>query len=232
MKLVFLHGAGNSSLSFYYQLRHFRNSKAIDLPGHPDGVPCDSIEGYVEWVRGFVKARRYKDVVLCGHSMGGAIAQMYALRYPEELNGLILIGTGAKLKVSPGYVDGLISSTDGVIEWVDSQKGFFSGVEPDLYQLLVQRAAQIGPDVGLNDLLCCDKFDVLSEISRISLPTEIIAGSMDQLTPVKFSDYLASNIVNSEEYVVQGGDHFLQLQHHKEVNGRIEKFLQRLKSDD
>ena len=231
MKLVFLHGAGNSSLSFYYQLRHFRNSKAIDLPGHPDGVPCDSIEGYVEWVRGFVKARRYKDVVLCGHSMGGAIAQMYALKYPEELNGLILIGTGAKLKVDPGYIDGLRSSTGGPIEWVDSQKRFFSGVEPDLYQLLVQRAAQIGPDVGLNDLLCCDKFDVLSQISRISLPTEIIAGSMDQLTPVKFSDYLASNIVNSEEYVVQGGDHFLQLQHYREVNGRIEKFLQRLKSD-
>ena len=229
MKLVFLHGAGNSSLSFYYQLRHFRNSKAIDLPGHPDGVPCDSIEGYMEWVRGFVKARRYKDVVLCGHSMGGAIAQMYALRYPEELNGLILIGTGAKLKVGPGYIDSFRSSTDGAIEWVDSQKGFFSGVEPDLYQLLVQRAAQIGPDVGLNDLLCCDKFDVLSKISRINLPTEIIAGSLDELTPVRFSDYLARNIANSEKYVVEGGDHFLQLQHHREVNGSIEKLLQRLK---
>ncbi|MAZ59944.1 MAG: hypothetical protein CL753_05760, partial [Chloroflexi bacterium] len=91
------------------------------------------------------------------------------------------------------------------------------------------RAAQIGPDVGLNDLLCCDKFDVLSEISRINLPTEIIAGSMDQLTPVRFADYLATSILNSEKYVVQGGDHFLQLQHHKEVNDRIEKFVQRLK---
>ena len=108
MKLVFLHGAGNSSLSFYYQLRHFRNSKALDLPGHPDGVPCDSIEGYVEWVRGFIKARRYKDVVLCGHSMGGAIAQMYALRYPEEIRGLILIGTGAKLKVDSNYINDYI----------------------------------------------------------------------------------------------------------------------------
>jgi len=229
MKLVFLHGAGNSSLSFYYQLRHFRNSKAIDLPGHPDGVPCDSIEGYVEWVRGFVKARRYKDVVLCGHSMGGAIAQMYALRYPEEIKGLILIGTGAKLKVDPDYIDELLKSDDSMNEWVDSQKGFFSGVEPDLYQLLVQRAAQIGPDVGLNDLLCCDNFNMLSEISRVNLPTEIIAGSMDKLTPVWFSNYLATNILNSEEYVVQGGDHFLQLHHHKEVNDRIEKFVQRLK---
>ena len=73
MKLVFIHGAGNSSLSFYYQLRHFRNSKAIDLPGHPDGIPCNSIEGYLEWVRGFIKARRYKDVVICGHSMEGQL---------------------------------------------------------------------------------------------------------------------------------------------------------------
>ena len=228
MKLVFLHGAGNSSLSFYYQLRHFRNSKAIDLPGHPDGLPCDSIEGYVEWVRGFIKARRYKDIVLCGHSMGGAISLMYALRYPEELAGLVLIGTGARLKVNPNYLEGLRNSKDKVTGWVDSQRGFFSGVEPDLYQLLVQRATQIGPDVGLNDLLCCDKFDVLEEIGAINLPTEIIAGSMDTLTPVKFSDYLATNIQNSEKYIVDGGDHFLQLQHHKEVNQRIEKFLQRI----
>ena len=229
MKLVFLHGAGNSSLSFYYQLRHFRSSKAIDLPGHPDGVPCDSISGYLEWVRGFIKARRYKDIILCGHSMGGAIAQMYALRYPGELKGLILIGTGAKLKVDQNWIAGLRNAENSEIGWVDSQKRFFSGVEPDLYQLLVQRAAQIGPDVGLNDLLCCDKFDVLSDIDRINLPTEIISGSMDELTPVKFSDYLASKIANSEDYVVHGGDHFMQLQHHKEVNGRIERFLARVK---
>ena len=169
MKLVFIHGAGNSSLSFYYQLRHFRNSKAIDLPGHPDGIPCDSIEGYLEWVRGFIKARRYKDVVICGHSMGGAIAQLYALKYPDELKGLILMGTGARLKVGEEHFEKAQDISDPVSMWVDSQKGYFKGVEPDLYQLLVQRAAQIGPDVGLNDLLCCDRFDVMSEVSKIKL---------------------------------------------------------------
>ena len=229
MKLVFIHGAGNSSLSFYYQLRHFRNSKAIDLPGHPDGIPCNSIEGYLEWVRGFVKARRYKDVVICGHSMGGAIAQLYALKYPDELKGLILMGTGARLKVGQEHFEKAQDISDPVSIWVDSQKGYFKGVEPDLYQLLVQRAAQIGPDVGLNDLLCCDRFDVMSEVSKINLPTEIIAGSIDELTPVKFADYLATNISNSQEHVIQGGDHFLQLQFHKQVNAIIDQFLARIK---
>ena len=229
MKLVFIHGAGNSSLSFYYQLRHFRNSKAIDLPGHPDGIPCNSIEGYLEWVRGFVKARRYKDVVICGHSMGGAIAQLYALKYPDELKGLILMGTGARLKVDQEHFEKAQDISDPVSMWVDSQKGYFKGVEPDLYQLLVQRAAQIGPDVGLNDLLCCDRFDVMSEVSKINLPTEIIAGSIDELTPVKFADYLAANISNSQEHVIEGGDHFLQLQMHQQVNGIIDQFLARIK---
>ena len=229
MKLVFLHGAGNSSLSFYYQLRHFRNSKAIDLPGHPDGTPCSSIEGYLEWVRGFVKARRYKDVVLCGHSMGGAIAQMYALKYPDELRGLILMGTGAKLKVGPEYFEKPQDHADPVQMWVDVQKRYLMGVEPDLCQLLVQRAAQIGPDVVLNDLLCCDQFDVMSEISKINLPTEIIAGNMDLLTPVKFADYLAASISNSQEDVIPGGDHFLQLQCFKQVNEKIEHFLARIR---
>ena len=229
MKLVFIHGAGNSSLSFYYQLRHFRNSKAIDLPGHPDGIPCNSIEGYLEWVRGFIKARRYKDVVICGHSMGGAIAQLYALKYPDELKGLILMGTGARLKVGREHFENAQDISDPVSMWVDSQRGYFKGVEPDLYQLLVQRAAQIGPDVGLNDLLCCDRFDVMSEVSKINLPTEIIAGSIDELTPVKFADYLAANIENSEEHVIRGGDHFLQLQFHKQVNATIDQFLARIK---
>ena len=229
MKLVFLHGAGGSSMAFYYQLRHFRNSKAIDLPGHPDGTPCNSIQGYLEWLRGFIKARRYKDVVICGHSMGGAIAQLYALKYPDELKGLILMGTGARLKVGQEHFEKTQDISDPVSMWVDSQKGYFKGVEPDLYQLLVQRAAQIGPDVGLNDLLCCDRFDVMSEVSKINLPTEIIAGSIDELTPVKFADYLATNISNSQEHVIQGGDHFLQLQFHKQVNAAIDQFLARIK---
>ncbi|GIT13657.1 MAG: hypothetical protein CM1200mP35_04770 [Chloroflexota bacterium] len=52
---------------------------------------------------------------------------------------------------------------------------------------------------------------------------------LDKLTPVNFSDYLASKIKKQKGYVVEGGDHFMQLQLYKEVNGRIERFLKRVK---
>ena len=229
MKLVFVHGAGGSSLSFYYQLRHFRNSKAIDLPGHPFGKPCTSIEGYVEWVRGFNTARRYKDIVLCGHSMGGAITQLYALRYPDELKGIILIGTGAKLRVHPDYMDRCARPGENNADWMERQKEYYKGVDQDIYNVLLKRADEVGPGVELNDFQACDRFDIMQDVHDISLPTQIVCGSDDVMTPVKYSDYLTDNIKGARKEVIPGGGHYVQLQKYQQVNEQIERFLSVLK---
>ena len=229
MKLVFLHGAGGSSLSFYYQMRHFRNSKAIDLPGHPQGTACPSIEGYLEWVRGFNTARRYKDVVLCGHSMGGAITQLYALRYPDELRGIILIGTGARLRVHPDYLNRCENPGEDNSSWIEGQKDTFKKVDSDIYDVLVRRASEVGPQVELNDLRACDQFDIMDEVKNISLPTQVICGSEDIMTPVKYSDYLAETIKEAREEVINGGSHYVQLEKYQAVNEQIERFLATLK---
>jgi len=228
-KLVFVHDAGSSSLAFYYQLRHFRNSKAIDLPGHPTGKPCASVDGYVEWVRGFNTARRYKDVVLCGHSMGGAIAMQYALRYPDELKGIILIGTGALLRVNPDYLQICESPGLANTEWLDWETSNFKSVEPDIHQVLVQRAEEIGPEVQLNDLMACNQFDVMEEVHNIRIPTRIVCGSQDIMTPVKYSDYLADRITGSKEDMVSDATHYVQLDKYHEVNQKIEEFMTSLK---
>ncbi len=216
-------------MAFYYQLRHFRNSKAIDLPGHPTGTPCASIDGYVEWVRGFNTARRYKDVVLCGHSMGGAIALRYALLYPDELKGLILMGTGARLRVDPAFLKNCREPGVENSDWMKRQRSYYSGVESDIYQVLLRRAEEIGPNVELNDLLSCDQFDVMEEIGNIHLPTEIICGDSDAMTPVKYSDYLAAKIPGSKEDIIPEADHFVQLKQYQRVNNKIEEFLTSLK---
>ena len=229
MKLVFLHGAGGSSLSFYYQLRHFRNSKAIDLPGHPQGKACPSIEAYLEWVRGFNTARRYKDVVLGGHSMGGAITQLYALRYPEELRGIILIGTGARLRVHPDYLNRSQHPGQDNADWMEGQKEYYKGVESDIYQVLLRRATEVGPGVELNDLRACDQFDVMDEVKNISLPTQVMCGSEDVMTPVKYSDYLTQNIKQSRVEIIPGGSHYVQLEKYQAVNEQIERFLATLR---
>ena len=229
MKLVFLHGAGSSSLAFYYQLRHFRNSKAIDLPGHPNGKVCTSIDGYLEWVRGFNTARRYKDVVLCGHSMGGAIAQLYALRYPEELKGIILLGTGARLRVHPDYLKRCAEPGEGNKSWMEWHMKYYNSVDSDIYQVLQRRAIEVGPEVDLNDFMACDKFDIMDQVHKIKIPTQVVCGSQDVMTPVKYSNYLSQEIQGARQEIIPGANHYVQLEKYQQVNKQIERFLASLK---
>ena len=229
MKLVFLHGAGSSSLSYYYQLRHFRNSKAIDLPGHTTGKACNDIDSYLEWVRGFITARRYKDVVLCGHAMGGAIALLYALRYPEELKGLILMSTGARLNVHPDHLERCRQPGPDNSRWLAGYMKAFKDVASDMHPVLSQRAVELGPEVELNDLLACDSFDVMDQLGKIDLPTQVLCGSEDVMTPVKYADYLTEHMQNAKVTVIEGGSHFVQMEKFKKVNEEIELFMASLK---
>ena len=228
MKLVFIHGAGESSLSFYYQLRRFRSSKGIDLPGHASGKPCASIEGYLEWVRGFIAASRYNDVVLCGHSMGGAITQLFALQYPEELIGIILLGTGARLRVHPNYMRECEEGAAGSVQWLEARQADYSRIEPDVRQALLRRSAEVGPAVTLNDLLCCDRFDVMDRVQEIRVPVQLVCGSEDVMTPVKYTDYLADRIPGAQKVILSGGSHWVQLEQYREVNDTIGRFLSKL----
>ncbi len=225
MKLVFLHGAGCSSLSFYYQLRHFRSAKAIDLPGHPDGKPCETVEGYLEWVRGFIRARRYKNVILCGHSMGGAVAMKYALKYPEELRGLILLGTGARLRVHPKHLQRCREPGEDNAQWLEQHLDYYRHVNEEVHPVLRQRAAEVGPEVELNDLMACDRFDMMDCVAEIKLPTRVICGSEDVMTPVKYSDYLTGKIEDATQSIIPGGSHFAHMEKYQRVNEEIEDFL-------
>lgn len=233
MKIVFIHGAGTSGLSFYYQTKHFRNSKAIDLPGHPVGTPCDTISEYVEWVRGFIAARGYKDIVLCGHSMGGAISLLYALKYPTEVKGLVLMNTGGKLRVSKTILDSCkIESKDQLNTWAKYHKANYECPDRDIQELLTQKTVAIGPSTEQHDLKACNDFDVMSSLPNLTIPTNIICGSEDQLTPVKYAKHLNSEIKNSEITIVPNSKHFSMLDNHKQVNQSIDSFLYKLKDNN
>ena len=109
--LVFVHGAGGSHLNWPPQLRRLAgaNTYALDLPGHgqSEGQGRTSISAYADFVAAFLETLGLEKVTLVGHSMGGATALDLALRYPEGLAGLVLVGSGARLRVAPAILDGI-----------------------------------------------------------------------------------------------------------------------------
>jgi pimeloyl-ACP methyl ester carboxylesterase len=100
-QLVFIHGpgAGGCEEGFRLQLKHFPGSLAPTLPGHPDGAPCGSVKAYTDWLRGWLWAQGHtQDLVLSGFTLGACIALQYALDYPDEVRGLVLMTVAMRSK--------------------------------------------------------------------------------------------------------------------------------------
>lgn len=229
MKLIFIHGAGNTGLVWHYQTEYFADSEAISLPGHPQGEPCTSIDDYAEWLHGYVQGKGYSQPVLVGHSMGGAVAQMYALSYPKDVKALVLIGTGARLRVGPAFLKLLEDGIDAPAEWLKNiTEPLYSRVAPAVREEVVNKVVEVGTAVQLNDFRCCDKFDIMDKVHRITVPTLVICGTEDDMTPVKYSQYLADKTAGAKLVIIEGGAHHFFLEKPQEVNRAIEDFLRGL----
>jgi pimeloyl-ACP methyl ester carboxylesterase len=226
--LVLVHGAGGNLMYWPGELRRLPGHMvyALDLPGHgkSGGAGRAEIGAYAEVVRGFAEALELFPFVLAGHSMGGAIALEFALRYPARLAGLILVGTGAKLRVAPeiltGVLDDYADTAELLAQWAHGEH-----VDPNLLHLYVRRLREVNPQVVRGDFVACDAFDRRADVSRIALPTLILCGDADRMTPVKFSQFLHEQIVGSQLIVVPVAGHMVMLEQPAAVTRAMTHFL-------
>ena len=231
MVTVFVHGSGACADIWRYQIDYFPDSHAVNLPGHPQGQALESVDECVDWLRQYLKGRGCRDVVLAGHSFGGAIALMYALRYPQELKGIVTIGSGARLKVHPMYLTPCEEAIEGgPRKWHEMIEQMCRRTPADYQRDVTEKQKSIGPAVMLNDLLCCDEFDVMDRIHEIKPPALVICGESDVWTPVKFSHYLGAKIANSSVVIVPRAGHFVFAEKPEVVNEAIDGFLKALPS--
>jgi len=231
MGLIFIHGSGTYGGIWRYQTDYFPASDALNLPGHLQGQTLNSVEEYADWLRECIRENGYKDVVLAGHSFGGAITLMYALKYPQELKGIIIIGSGAKLRVHPRYLTPLEEAIKGNLpKWYQVLEGMHRLTPEDYKREVIEKEKAIGPAVMLNDFLCCDKFDIMDKVQEIKLPALIICGELDVMTPVKYANYLGSKLTNSQVVIIPQATHLAFAEKSEAVNKAIEDFVKGLPS--
>jgi len=231
MKIIFIHGSGGCKESWKYQTEYFQNSEAINLPGHPDGKPCNSVEEYVDWLKGYIDERGYRDLVLAGNSLGGAIVLLYALKYPKDLKGIIPLGSGARLRVRPDFLEDLKKFTRQPERFKDFSTQKSNLIPPDLEEILTRRRLENGPAVMLSDMEACDRFDIMNRLSEIQTPALALCGSEDAMTPPKYAHFLAGKMPNCRAIVIPGGTHTVYAEKPEETNQAIEDFLQTLNHD-
>ena len=225
MKLLFIPGSGGGKETWAHQTEYFADSEAVALPGHPDGEACSSVDEYVEWLHDYIHQQGYQDVIIIGHSMGGAVAQLFGLKYPEEVKGLVLSGTGARLRVHPDTLEVLRNMIGDDAAWRKYLEDGYSLAAPEFRETYIESRMKIGPAVALNDFQCCDKFDIMEQIRNLKVPALVICGSEDVMTPVKYSHFLTERIEEARVFVIDGATHSVLREKPEEYNRAIENFV-------
>jgi pimeloyl-ACP methyl ester carboxylesterase len=227
-KILFLHGAGGSTASWCFQegLQTVCEVILVDLPGHgkSGGEGFRDIGHYAESVRLAITENSLEGCYVAGHSMGGAIAISLALASPELLAGLVLVGTGARLKVFPKILEGILNDKE---ETVRAVIGFaFSKKAPrDLVETGIAEMMASPKEVIHGDFSACDQVDLMDAVKSIDLPTLVIAGADDALTPLKYSEYLNGEIRGSRLTVIRDAGHMVMREKPEETNRAIEAFV-------
>ncbi len=230
--IIFIHGSGDSARIWHPQIEHLGAERAfaIDLPGHGqriDTLPAEvSVLDYARAVHAIITDEMHLDhPVIAGHSLGGAIALMMGLKHPPELSGLILIGTGARLRVHPDLLEAARTAPQKAIYQLKNS-GVASTTTNTLPAALINEQVTPGSNVLYRDLTACNAFDCMTRIQEIHLPVLVICGADDRLTPVKYSQYLHDKIGGSTLHIVPDAGHYVMREQPEVVNRAIEQWMQ------
>lgn len=244
--LLFIHGAGSNADFWHLQRRAFAHAHYVNLPGHGreaaneptlqngEGDPQTLIARYAAWVASYVESTHLTNVVLNGHSMGGAVALEVALGKPAWLRGLVLTGTGPRFLIPARLMELLRDNHDNYKEAVDfiiaesfgwhgASLTYAQKVRRDGTRKQMLRTPQ---QVTLADYEACLTFDVRDRLGEISVPTLITVGAQDRITPPLLSRELHDGILGSVLETARGVvGHMLPMEAPQEYNSLLQQFL-------
>jgi pimeloyl-ACP methyl ester carboxylesterase len=225
---VLVHGAGGTHLDWPAELRRLPEANAIvmDLPGHgrSPGNGRSTVGAYAADVLALMDALKLPKAIIGGHSMGGATAMTMALNYPERVQGLILIGTSAKLGVHPDILNGFLGEMKRTATMVVNM--YYGRAATDsMRRRSMGRLMEFNPAIVHQDYAACNLFDIRNQVGHIRQPTLILGGTDDQLTPFKFSEYLRDQIGGSMLIKIEGGGHMMMLEQPEFVADAVQKWL-------
>jgi len=222
--------AGGSHLSFPAALRQLPSVAPVlvDLPGHgaSPGSGRDSIADYALDIVALLDALAIETAIVLGHSMGGAIAQWLALEHAARTDALVLAGTGPRLPVNPALITGIAAAPaptiSSIVRWMWSKQA-----AEDLKQQSADIMLATDPTVIQADFLACDRFDISQSLAQIAVPTLILAGEKDRMTPPSLSQELARGIAHSELAILPNAGHMMLLEQPNRSAALIDAWLKR-----
>jgi pimeloyl-ACP methyl ester carboxylesterase len=217
--IVFIHGAAFDHSVWQWQSRYFahhgRAVLAVDLPGHgrSPGPARASIGGLSDWIAELIEAAGLERAALVGHSMGSLVALETAIRREHRVTRLALLGTSVPMPVSEPF---LAAARDDSPAAFDMETVWGHARGACLAQSPVPGMALVSGSRALNGrahagvlhagLEACQSYaPSVESIRALPMPTLVLAGRRDQMTPMKAGKAVAAGIPGARFEVLDAG---------------------------
>lgn len=250
--LVFIHGAFGDARMWEPQWRHFSSKYRVlryDLRGHGRTGPSDlnqyTMETYAEDLVSLLNALSIESAIVCGLSWGGGIAQVFAVRNPERLRGLVLVSSTISMSVtlseklvryvlfpkSAMMLTIRMMSVERFVRFSFWLAGLTLGRhwlnrDEQTLETIRQSMLQIDRTEYLKVWNAIYGFD-LQPLETISCPTLILTGERDTKMVLRHSTEILRRVPGAKARILPAAYHAMTLEQPQAVNEALDEFLRR-----
>ena len=246
--ILFAHGVTLSSRVWAKQFQSIPSAGfraiAFDARGHGAstvGETGHSVDNLADDVRTVLDALDLRDAILVGHAMGGMAVQAFAIRHPhvahERAGGLVLMSTAARMPMSDarrlrGGLERIVGAAPDVgvlirqknLGFLLARVGFGTDPHPshvEATRAMLAACSRATLREASRSLL---SLDLTAGLPNVTLPTLVLAGTQDAITPLRDSIEIAELIPGARLEEFEGAGHMLMYERTDEVDKLIVEF--------
>lgn len=229
-KLIVLHG-WQSSKEKWQKVKELLEKEELevivpDLPGFKKvnelKLPWN-LDNYINWLKDFCDGFS-EPFFLLGHSFGGRIAIKFTVKYPEKLKGLILVSAAGIRKGKP-----LILKIAPLFKKFSFLPGYYF-LRKLFYKFVLRKTDYLeAKGVMKETFKKVVAEDLTSYLSKIKIPTLILWGQKDKITPLNNAYLINKEIPVSSLEIIPRAGHEVNLTHPEELVKFIRDFIPRVK---
>lgn len=235
--IVFLHGVGSDKSVWHPQLEHFgrrRRAIAFDYPGYGDSDPAPdgtTRDDYAAAILSAMNALGIERAHICGLSLGGVVAIAMHHMTPLRCASLILADTFAVHPEGRAIYERSMTGSENLPAMAEARVDVLLAqpAAPRVRREVVETMSRIDPAsycIGAEAVWLADQRD---RAGAIGVPTLVLVGDNDLVTPVDLSNELVDLIPDARMQVIQGAGHLGNLEKPAEFNAAVDEFIRPLR---